>query len=104
MKTLPELNSGLTDEGLSAEPMPELNSGAKDKVSAALMHGAHDKEKHIPTKMPVCDCGAFIGSPTIYFVYCTINLSVCVVPCRCVRTRTRYVPCAFGQRKVLSPA
>ena len=45
MKTLPELNSGLTDEGLSAEPMPELNSGAKDKVSAALMHGAHDKGK-----------------------------------------------------------
>ena len=68
MKTLPELNSGLTDEGLSAEPMPELNSGAKDKVSAALMHGAHDKEKHIPTKMPVYDCGAFIRCKFILFI------------------------------------
>ena len=33
MKTLPELNSGLTDEGLSAEPMSELNSDAIDKVT-----------------------------------------------------------------------
>ncbi len=48
--------------------MPELNSGAKDKVSAALMHGAHEKEKHIPTKMPVYDCGAFIRHKFILFI------------------------------------
>jgi hypothetical protein len=46
MKTLPELNSGLTDEGLSAEPMPELNSGAMDKENADWQ-SAEDEEERV---------------------------------------------------------
>ncbi len=40
MKTLPELNSGLTDEGLSAEPMPELNSGGTSLYSESRTRNA----------------------------------------------------------------
>ena len=43
MKTLPELNSGLTDEGLSAEPMSELNSDAINKENADWQ-SAEDEE------------------------------------------------------------
>ncbi len=34
-----------------------LAIGGKRRSNAALTHGARDKEKHIPTRMPVCDCG-----------------------------------------------
>ena len=29
----------------------------RETTNAALTHGARDKEKHIPTRMPVCDRG-----------------------------------------------
>ena len=29
----------------------------RETINAALTHGARDKEKHIPTRMPVCDRG-----------------------------------------------
>ena len=36
-------------------------TASRETTNAALTHGARDKEKHIPTRMPVCDCGALIG-------------------------------------------
>ena len=39
----------------------EKKTTSRGSRNAALTHGARDKEKHIPTRMPVCDCWAFIG-------------------------------------------
>ena len=47
MNTLPELNSGLTDEGLSAEPMPELNSGAMNKENADWQSAVNEEARAI---------------------------------------------------------
>ena len=35
----------------------DKKTASRETTNAALTHGAHDKEKHIPTRMPVCDCG-----------------------------------------------